>query len=67
MKKEALYKRLVKAYEEDNYSEARIIMDGYSPSQVKAAYKAIEEVEGYAILCQVKQGGSSRMSNFLGV
>lgn len=67
MKKETLYKELIKAYKEDDYSEARTLMDGYSPAQVRAAYKAIEEVEGYTTLCQVKQGNPSRMSKFLGV
>jgi hypothetical protein len=67
MKKETLTDRLVKAYQEEDYSAAWYLMDGFTSGKLKAAYAAVLRVEGYTAYCQAKRGESTKMKEFLGI
>jgi len=65
--KEPLKDRLARAYRSDSHSEGRDLMEGYQPAQMRAAYAAIEEVEGHAAKCAAQRGEYTRFARWLGI
>jgi predicted lipid-binding transport protein (Tim44 family) len=61
------YEMLVKAYDEGDYAAIRDLMDGYSPAQMRMAYRLIEEREGYAAKCAAKRGEHTYTGHKLGL
>lgn len=42
-------------------------MDGYSPSQMRAAYRVIETLGGYTMAAQAKRGEHTLYNQILGI
>lgn len=65
--KKALWEEMKEAYEADDQSEMRHLIDGYSSGKMKAFYKMVYETQNYATYCAAKRGEQTRIGKKFGV
>ena len=65
--KRRLFERMIDAYVRDDYNEGLRLMDGYGPAQMRAVYRAIEELHGWTERCAAVRGEYTPMGRFFGI